>query len=688
MKNTTKSLPGKRTALLGALALVLPVTGLFAAGTGTSEDPFTGEDVTAIMDGGTTEAAVYYAISADRDFGSSTAIYVGKDNPANNLSVSGPAIVSGYLFRLGDSAASMDNVATISAATLNVESSVRVGALGNDNSLTISDASTIVTGASGYASVVGNGSLTDATLGSGNSLSVSGTGTSWANSSAFCTGNYGSGNTFMLSDGATMTSSDFAIGMGDDTDPALGCNNEVTISGAGTMLNLETYAAVGNFGSGNTMTIADGAAVEMGEPIDFSNILLYYSYIDEAYFFVGYGDDSATDLGNNNALLLTGEGSTLELNWGVLILGNESEGNTVTVTNGATLNAISLDVNSNGSGNMFTCSAGGTVTLLSDFEINGTDNTLLCTGAGSTINAGYDLNLGGNDNSIMVSDSATINTDDDLDIQGTNNEIVASGEGSSIIALDDIYLSGTDNSLTITNGALVKGNDIYMSGTDSELRLSKGFLAMEDDQTSYIDTLITNGQIMVWSQADYAWVAGTAETVSVTYYDQADEVPGVSPKIATSSNTFEGYDGLIGYTLITGGDTIEPYLAWAASSTAEVVDMGDGWYVSPWFGWIYTTVMYDGWIHTDTHAWQFIYENSTVAATYLWDSGTNSWWYTDPTVYPYMYQYTVTATDDGMGGTIDVWGGAWYNYRSGVSPNRMFWDFVTSGDVSESTLIQ
>jgi len=677
-----------RKTILCALAFGLPAAGLSAAGTGTAEDPFTGEDVAAVMDGGATDTPTYYLIDADTDFGSDIGIYIGEDNPENNLDVTN-AVLGGYLLRLGDTSESNDNVVSISDSTLTFASSLRVGNLGSGNAMTVSGASAISTGVSGYASVVGNGALDDPALGCENSLTISGPGITWTNTSALAVGNYGSGNTFELSGGATMSATDFVVGMGDPSDPDLGSDNEVLISGADTVVHFDNTGCVGNFGSDNSMTISDGARVEFGEPIDLSDInKRKISYIDRNYFYVGYGFGEDGQMGSGNSLLISGAGSVLELNMNTLYLGYDGTNNIIEMEDMAALNTMGLIVES--SGGVFQMSSGAKLSVFEELEFQGTNNMFVCEGAGSTVNAGYGLYLSGESNALIIAYGATANFEEEIYISGADSAFGAIGEGAVVSTNNNIYLNGDDSFMLLGLGALAKADDGIYIDTDNGciLRMARGFLAMRGDWTDDVASMIEDGQFLVWDEPSYDWVPGTAENVTVKYYAQTEEIPGESPKDATASSTFEGYDGLIGYTLISAGDDPGADLRWAGNEEEYVSAVGDGWFTSPWYVPFYSTLEMEDWIYSSIHGWQYIsYESSMEDGTYLWDDATASWWYTDAASYPYIYQFTMSSVDDGEGGMSDIWGGAWYYYRRGECPERMFWDFATDADVAEATLI-
>ncbi|MFA5257115.1 MAG: hypothetical protein WC360_03105 [Opitutales bacterium] len=687
MKYTDYSLIQRRAALLGILALGLPAAGLYAAGTGTAEDPFTGEDVPAVMDGGAVDTPAFYLIDADTDFGSSTAVYVGMDNPENNLNVTG-ATLGGYFLRLGDTADSNGNTASVSDSTLALVSSLRVGNSGSGNAMTVTGASTITTGSSGYASAVGNGSLTDSALGCDNALTISGTGIMWTNASAFAVGNYGSGNSFELSAGAGMSATDFVIGMGDTSDPELGCGNEVLISGADTVANFREFGCVGNYGSGNSLTISEGARVEFGDPIDWNNIYFLERNYQPSRFYVGFGYGEDGQLGHGNSLLITGAGSVLELNMGYLYIGDNATDNTVEISDMAALNAIDVGIYT--AGNILHMSGGATLELLDGLNISGTENAFICEGAGTTVNVGYELYMSGEYSVAVFADGTNAHFMDDIYVNGNNNQVVAFGEGTIVTTDYGIYLRGEGNTITATSGALVKVNDDIDIDAESDdfLCLSGGFVAVQGDRADMIAAMIEDGQIKVWDEPSYSWKAATANDVSVKYFNQTDEIPGESPKDATSSATFAGYDGLIGYTLVSAGDDPGADLLWAGTAEEFVSAVGGDWYTSPWYVPFYSTLDLDAWIFSNIHGWQYISEASNVAdGTFLWDDATASWWYTNAAVYPYMYQFVMSLVEDDEGVMTEVWGGAWYYYRSGESPDRVFWDFATDADIAESTFL-
>ena len=61
------------------------------------------------------------------------------------------------------------------------------------------------------------------------------------------------------------------------------------------------------------------------------------------------------------------------------------------------------------------------------------------------------------------------------------------------------------------------------------------------------------------------------------------------------------------------------------------------WFESPWFGDYNTT--YAPWIFHGSHQFIYLDPGSTVTGLYFFDPVIDSWIYTDPSIYPYLYFY-------------------------------------------------
>ena len=244
---------------------------------------------------------------------------------------------------------------------------------------------------------------------------------------------------------------------------------------------------VGQYGSNNSATIADGASITIDK---------------------GNGTNNA-DIGfepgaNGNSLTVTGAGSIMNLTSPVVDMafycGSAGDNNTLTVSGGGTLLAQRLYV-----GHVQSASSGGTGTIASG-------NSVVVSDPGSSIVVNADSNTvfavgvdaGASNNSFTVQNGASSTfigtmTTQTLGIgQSTganNNSVVVTGPGSTLnisttypfAVGGQYYYSSTGNSLTITgggagnhldvlDGAALNVNSVYLLGTSSSFNLGNGSL--------------------------------------------------------------------------------------------------------------------------------------------------------------------------------------------------------------------
>jgi T5SS/PEP-CTERM-associated repeat protein len=164
-------------------------------------------------------------------------------------------------------------------------------------------------------------------------------------------GQNGSGNSMTVSNGAGVVNlGSSVIGLN-----ATASNNSVVVTGTGSTWSSGIALLVGSSGSGNNMTVEAGAGVVSGG----SGVALGYN--------VG---------SSGNSLTVDGSGSTL-VNSSDLVVGFSGSGNAVVISNGGTL--------TNGQH-----SYGGVI----GFNASSTNNSVLVTGSGSAWNISGDLTIG------------------------------------------------------------------------------------------------------------------------------------------------------------------------------------------------------------------------------------------------------------------------------------------------------
>ena len=265
-------------------------------------------------------------------------------------------------------------------------SSIGFGALGTGfvtiSGGTFSLANSIVIGNSGTGSLAisGNGYLENSAGLIGLRPNARGTVTvtsgSWANSSGVYVGYEGSGNSLSITGGGTVTSSQGWLGFGDSSNTNLGNNNTATVSGTGSIWNNSSNQYVGQYGSGNALSIDSGGAVA-----------------STGNGYIGLGSMSNVNSGNDNTVTVTGAGSTWS-NALSFVVGDQGSGNALVIENGGSVSNASSWI---GSGN-------------SVFAANGNNNVVTVSGTGSNWTNSGNLVVGkyGSGNTLTIEDGALV----------------------------------------------------------------------------------------------------------------------------------------------------------------------------------------------------------------------------------------------------------------------------------------
>jgi hypothetical protein len=89
------------------------------------------------------------------------------------------------------------------------------------------------------------------------------------------------------------------------------------------------------------------------------------------------------------------------------------------------------------------------------------------------------------------------------------------------------------------------------------------------------------------------------------------------------------------------------------------------WFLSEWFGAYNTTQA--PWIFHAQHGFVYRDPGSTNASSFFYDDAMTAWWYTDETVYPFIYGFGTPADNAGT-----VAGDAWLWYFEGSKTPRSF----------------
>lgn len=453
-----------------------------------------------------------------------TNLFIGSSGSSNTVTISngaymesrGGALIGGTTNATGNTLL-VTGTGSRLARSFDVPSGITVGQSSSGNSVVISNGgsvnySTFVVGDQASASnnsvlVTGSGSDLQGGLGSGiQPLSI---------------GNEGSFNSLTVSDGGRVHA-DMAVGVGSN---AFG--NSVLLTGAGTTLVPINNWKVGVRGSGNSMTVSDGAVITNGGGI-----------IGE---FAG---------STNNTVLVTGAGSTIRSTASSLNIGLGGAGE-LTVANGGTLNLFN---NSIGIG-LLTNSSG----VLNVGAFGGTDS------AGS-INA-LNINMGYSGSSSASGGLATVNFNQTNTLILTSNitgygNVNQLGTGSTILLGFNTY----DGVTTISEGGLLAVGNGGTSGQISGMQgrppgpiTNNGTLQFNrSDQIYFEGSISGSGALLKSGTGELILATSNSYTGPTTVEAGTLSVFGsIASSTVTVDNgaTLSGF-GTVGATVVDTGGTL------------------------------------------------------------------------------------------------------------------------------------
>ena len=179
-------------------------------------------------------------------------MYVGLNGPVNSLVISNGGQVINTTGYVGSNPGSDGNSALVVGANSvwANSSDMYVGYFTVGNSLVISNGGRVINDY-GY---VGEAAGSDS-----NSVVVTGAGSVWANNSDVYAGGYGAGNSLVISNGGWV-SDDMGV-IGYDTNSF---NDQVLVTGAGSVWSNTTAVFVGYYGPSNNLVISNGGLVADG----------------------------------------------------------------------------------------------------------------------------------------------------------------------------------------------------------------------------------------------------------------------------------------------------------------------------------------------------------------------------------------------------------------------------------------
>ena len=378
----------------------------------------------------------------------SSTLYVGYGGSSNSMVISNGATVADNSGYIGNNSNASYNIALVTGSNSlwTNQNNIYVGEYGSNNSLVISNGAKVVDGR-GY---IGDYS-------SGNTVTVTGSNSLWSNSSALYFAyhrgtNFGTNNSLVISDGATVSVGNGAATIGSRSS-AVGilANNRILVTGTNSTFNSSGGVFLGSYEDGDTITVSDGAK--------------FYGKND----YIGYGNGLGGGGGNSNTFTVTGFGS-LYSNVSSLYMGYGA-GNLFLVSNAASafvdgyLNVGYGGGSSSGSNNVIVTGATSSLVANSVYLGYGESQDKLIVSGGASVSAqttylGYYYSYAGSSNSLLVTDIGSVFTN----------------SGSLYVGYD-----GVSNSLTVANGGTVYASDITIAyNTGSTATLNIGSLGGTD----------------------------------------------------------------------------------------------------------------------------------------------------------------------------------------------------------------
>jgi T5SS/PEP-CTERM-associated repeat protein len=253
-----------------------------------------------------------------------------------------------------------------------VESTFHLGYFGSNNTVTISNGGQVIMDAPGPG---GHDALIGFYTGSNNNqMIVTGVGSLFSNDATFYIGRLGNNNSLLIENGGQVDSYNARIGGGctatecnplNTTNPS---SNSATVTGAGSVWNISGKLRLGGgqttSSNSNILTISNGGVVNL---IPANNA---YSGM-----WIGYDNSS-----NDNSLLITGRGSSLNAPSEIITVGGS--GNSITLSDYGSLKAPAIYyTGSNGSLNL---NRGAIIIAPSIISLSPTNTFNINLGAGAS----------------------------------------------------------------------------------------------------------------------------------------------------------------------------------------------------------------------------------------------------------------------------------------------------------------
>ena len=510
---------------------------------------------------------------------SAQALTVGDSTPSNVLTLTSGIHEYGNI-EVGWNVASSNNTLSVVGTNTFLSSSnwLIVGVYGSFNSLVVSNGGTVVNS--------GNGWIGRTTNSSNNSVLVTGEGSTWR-SGLLDVGRLGPGNRLIISNGGSVICQWSYISQ--ETNSS---NNTVLVTGEGSIWTNSRSLVVGNQDGGNSMVISNGGTVVAFE----GN-------------WVGISTNAS-----NNTVIVTGAGSTWK-SYASFVMGYESTGNRLVVSNGGTVNVIPFggfhDIGARpnssnnsvlitGAGSLWTdngagaylrvgVQSSGNSLVLSNkalivgpsgqigYFTNSSNNSVLITGEGTIWSNSRTFSVGaGSGNAVAISNSGTLVSSNgwiSSAAGSSNNAVLVFGNGSIWTNVSKVTVGGAGSgTLTIANGGIVAapaGITIASSNTSTSA-LNIGSYGGTDTAGSIFASSVTFGS----GKGAINFNQENSYTVSSTISgDGSINQLGSGITILTSINGFTGAIDLAKGRLVVRGPDATTQFRSISISNGAVMDV-------------------------------------------------------------------------------------------------------------------
>jgi len=483
---------------------------------------------------------------------------VGNEGMGNRLTITNGALVLSAFGLLGNHVNSSNNTVLVAGAVWSNSANLSIGRFGCSNLLTIAGGGWVhsTTGRVGWADTAG-------AMNSNNAVLVTGPGSVWTNSDRLYIGDLSAGNRLTISNGGVVVDSYGYVGATTN----FSARNIVLVTGSNSVWRNSNALYIGVYGDTNQLTISDGAVVQNS----FGYIGRFRSSSNNTALVTGPGstwsNSSSLYIGDNgsgnqltisngaavtdsagyigeisnsfyNAVLVTGSNSVWNHSGGLLV-GNNGSGNRLTVSNGAVVRNTIGNIGNN---------------------IGSSNNTVLVTGSNSVWSMSAGLNVGnsGASNLLMITDGGRVDASIGTIGRNTNisarNVALVTGSGSVWINSSMLYVGylGTNNQMTISNGALVQNDD--------------GYIGWEPTNSRKNSVLVT-GSSSIWSNTGDLYIRGPAGSLVIS---NGGAVFAASASVSNSQSVIALSQG----TLAAGSLTVHASVSGAGTITGRLFNYG------------------------------------------------------------------------------------------------------------------